>query len=716
MLAGSHDGARSYENHPPNSTDLTYQEIPSSLIPATGPEDARYLRCEGGDMELVVNLSFSKFTQEDPLHYVEVVRRIKGKDGKYTLLHPAFYPVGTFARLEKNHFLPVISIGFGEGDKSSVNAFSVTTQDFKTAKGIQTFSIPSTRDIGKRRIWSGDLSCRFYRSGFETWFSGENDLIKCLGLNDLDCAQRELDAGRDINHLWKDGSVLPKSWGIPEMRQAGQGFTPLTLADPVNDGGDRKVLYWLLSKPQIDPNQKTSFFGESFLRYAIEWNHPRLLNALLANPRINQKALYKDGEPPLFSSWSLGDWQPIAKKLLDDPRVDLNVKDVHGDNLADKLLTHGNNAFSAVDLIKQPRFDVSAKNKAGKTIIDLAQDNPSLLMAILGARSDIDYHTIALTQKDLLFWAAKHGNISRLLSGALKGVDLNQLDEHGRSAPMYLFESGNGSKGEMDALLHYQPNLNLDLKDNEGQTIYTLGAKKDNSFLFSKVGGYQLDMLPGPGYLRAAATPDLSTVLSVRVDNSYGAVSCWVSFYQEESEYKMQSTKNELPKSLCPPEFVGPLVRSNTPDLFYVRLKKGTLLLNAKTGLISKVNAFPANLKTSRLLQRSNEKELRLTNGIFDLNTSYLTAESPVGAQPAVTVTQRGTNNSKTLLSLPAYEDNSWEAVAPNPGDFVQIEKNGALLIYPNEEQTQYLGLRTSIGGNGQGLYLLKAPSPVSKR
>src|SRR5262249_18465882 len=146
----------------------------------------------------------------------------------------------------------------------------------------------------------------------------------------------------------------------------------------------------------------------------------------------------------------------------------------------------------------------------------------------------------------------------------------------------------------------------------------------------------------------------------------------------------------------------GALIPSDNADVVYARLKNGAFSLNTKTGIVSKVEAIPAGL-SSTAAKSSKARQLPLENGLFDLTfvpqkfdlDGYLRNERPKPAR--VEAKQRGSVNVKTLVTLPSFGTNDLDA------EFLQVGKDGALMIYPSEEDAE------NFAPGAQRLYFLKA-------
>lgn len=102
-----------------------------------------------------------------------------------------------------------------------------------------------------------------------------------------------------------------------------------------------KLLEWALTQHQFDWNYQDDY-GDTFLHFLASVNRSNILRHVddyhnlydVANAILNQKNIEPDlknkrGETPLMNIFQRGG-HPLALKLLDTNRVDLDSKDVHG--------------------------------------------------------------------------------------------------------------------------------------------------------------------------------------------------------------------------------------------------------------------------------------------------------------------------------------------------------------------------------------------------
>ncbi|CDZ76381.1 Defects in Rab1 recruitment protein A [Legionella massiliensis] len=235
-------------------------------------------------------------------------------------------------------------------------------------------------------------------NGIAKAFSAEN-VVKALSDNGIAVFSTEVfstqsgsEALIPIVENWMQG----EQWKVAHQID---NNTPLIMdSDGVNlilmliKSNQIETLKELLQKA-VDPN-KPLLQGKTPLHYAIAMNkNPEIIKILLDDPRIDPNVKGPGGNTPLYDAITNNN-PKVIKMLLDDPRVDPNVKSADGYiPLYDAIFINKNPEVIKL-VLDNPRVDPNIKSPDGDTVlyeaIFLNRDPEIIKMLLENPRIDLN--------------------------------------------------------------------------------------------------------------------------------------------------------------------------------------------------------------------------------------------------------------------------------------------------------------------------------------
>jgi ankyrin repeat protein len=219
--------------------------------------------------------------------------------------------------------------------------------------------------------------------------------------------------------------VMLQEWRV-EARTTHRRVSPLLYAATFNQAD---VVTVLLELTDVDDE------GSPPLGQAIALGHTKIVELLLADPRVYPYVRIKDGGSGLTIAAALG-FSDIVQLLLTKDEVDVNHLDGNENTALHLALIHGHREISQ-QLINDPRTYEQLDNGRGLTDLSLVLESGDAdLLSRLVRNLEVNLDRIIEDQKTTpLVLAVQTGHVDIVLSMLrIPMLDINAKDEEGRTA------------------------------------------------------------------------------------------------------------------------------------------------------------------------------------------------------------------------------------------------------------------------------------------
>ncbi len=251
-----------------------------------------------------------------------------------------------------------------------------------------------------------------------------------------------------------------------------QGKTPLMLA---LDKGMMQAANTLMQHPDLQIN-KTDPSGFSALFYAVKSNDPVRVNLVLQRPELNLNLKSNYGETA-FHYAAEACCLDVFRMLYNDRRATVEVLSTRGDSLLHFAVQ--NRSLDLISfLIEQNRFDLNIKGMNDNTPFIVAcslRPYKEDMIRLLAEQWELDINARGYLGKSALHHSIESDCIYSLslliVLCSLEGIELNSVDDTGRTALHYAAYLGNRF---LTRFLIREVAIDKTIVDIEGNTAYTL--------------------------------------------------------------------------------------------------------------------------------------------------------------------------------------------------------------------------------------------------
>jgi len=275
-------------------------------------------------------------------------------------------------------------------------------------------------------------------------------------------------ASQDINIV---KSVLEKDSSIIN-EQNEKGETALIMA--VRKNLD-KIVYKLLDTPDINldlqdnkGNTALELYskGSEIFNFLYNEHKKRKIDTLHSlHTQKEQEATIGDTEVIVDTEATMD--TEVVWKIIEDPRLDRNIKNKIGQNILMVATKNGNISLVQKLLLEPGELNINDVDDHGDSTLILATEagNVDIVSMLLEAGADLDIQNEM--GNTALMVSIKHGYIDISKQLINHGADINIQNNHKKSA--FIIASAKGYNEIIEMLLEHD-NLDVNIQDNNGNT------------------------------------------------------------------------------------------------------------------------------------------------------------------------------------------------------------------------------------------------------
>ena len=246
-------------------------------------------------------------------------------------------------------------------------------------------------------------------------------------------------------------------------------------------------------------NQSAKPASKPLIFQAIERNNMEKLKALLKDPKVNINQLNEKKETPLMVAIRQGN-KAMVEDILNHPKVNVNLKSHGGETAIHYVILFSQTEKLLSDILNHPKLNLRIVNSQGQTSFHLAAFYGDL-DAIIGIGNKIietDSEPLSflnlrdkLVSSTAFMLAAGRNNTDAIKTLFKFDVDVNIPDIFGRSPLHYLAEMGNVEGGEQilkDRAANMEKVVKLNGLDNKGwPPLFYAALTKNKGALTKKI-------------------------------------------------------------------------------------------------------------------------------------------------------------------------------------------------------------------------------------